>query len=241
MSTDRPTLLEEDIRGLDRLELPMGVVRPSWPVRSWRVAWPKLLAAAIVVAIWQLVFWPGLEAAICPPTACSSFQRARRNKSHTERFWIAVATTMRRAVVGFAVAGVIGTVVGLAVSQSNVLRRAVGSLITGLQSMPSIVWFPFAILLFGITETAIFFVIILGAAPSIANGLISGVDHIPPVLLRAGRVLGARGLTSWRHVVLPAALPSFVAGLKQGWAFAWRSLMAGELLVIIATPAFDRR
>ena len=145
-----------------------------------------------------------------------------------------MGTTMRRAVVGFAVAVVIGTVVGLAVSQSNVLRRAVGSLITGLQSMPSIVWFPFAILLFGITETAIFFVVVLGAAPSIANGLISGVDHIPPVLLRAGNILGARGLTSWRHVVLPAALPSFVAGLKQGWAFAWRSLMAGELLVIIA-------
>ncbi len=152
----------------------------------------------------------------------------------TERFWLAVATTMRRAVVGFAVAGVVGTLLGLAVSQNNVLRRAVGSLITGLQSMPSIVWFPFAILLFGLTETAIFFVIILGAAPSIANGLITGVDHIPPVLLRAGNILGARGLTSWRHVVLPAALPSFVAGLKQGWAFAWRSLMAGELLVIIA-------
>ena len=74
----------------------------------------------------------------------------------------------------------------------------------------------------------------LGAAPSIANGLISGVDQIPPMLLRAGRVLGARGLALYRHVILPAALPSFVGGLKQGWAFAWRSLMAGELLVIIA-------
>ena len=74
----------------------------------------------------------------------------------------------------------------------------------------------------------------LGAAPSIANGLISGVDHIPPLLLRAGRVLGARRLSLYRHVILPASLPSFVAGLKQGWAFAWRSLMAGELLVIIA-------
>ena len=74
----------------------------------------------------------------------------------------------------------------------------------------------------------------LGAAPSIANGLISGVDNIPPVLLRAGRVLGARGFASLRHVVLPAALPSFIGGLKQGWAFAWRSLLAGELLVLIA-------
>jgi NitT/TauT family transport system permease protein len=76
-------------------------------------------------------------------------------------------------------------------------------------------------------------VVVLGAAPSIANGLIHGIDHIPPILLRAGHVLGARGRTAMRHVVLPAALPSFVGGLKQGWAFAWRSLMAGELLVLI--------
>jgi NitT/TauT family transport system permease protein len=232
MSDRTNLLLEEDIRGLDRLELPMGS-RTPWTARLWGVAWPKLLAAAIVVALWQVVFLLGLKPPYVLPSPARVFSELGAQVS-TERFWLAVATTMRRALVGFAVAVVIGTVVGLAVSQSNVLRRAVGSLITGLQSMPSIVWFPFAILLFGITETAIFFVIILGAAPSIANGLISGVDHIPPVLLRAGSILGAKGLTSWRHVVLPAALPSFVAGLKQGWAFAWRSLMAGELLVIIA-------
>ena len=101
--------------------------------------------------------------------------------------------------------------------------------------MPSIAWFPFAILLFKLSEGAILFVVVIGASPSIANGLINGIDHIPPLLLRAGRVLGARGLASLRHVVLPAALPGYVAGLKQGWAFSWRSLMAGELLVIIET------
>ncbi|MDX6232179.1 MAG: sulfonate transport system permease protein, partial [Nocardioidaceae bacterium] len=82
-------------------------------------------------------------------------------------------------------------------------------------------------------EGAILFVVVLGGAPAIANGLISGVDNIPPLLLRAGRTMGASGLSLFRHVVLPASLPGFVAGLKQGWAFAWRSLMAGELLVII--------
>ena len=230
--SDQTKLLEEDIRGLDRLELPMAT-KATWTARLWETTWPKLLAAAIVVALWQIVVWSGWKPPHVLPGPVRVF-RELGDQVTTNRFWLAVGTTMRRAVVGFAVAGGIGTVLGLAVSQSNVLRRAVGSLITGLQSMPSIVWFPFAILLFGITETAIFFVIILGAAPSIANGLITGVDHIPPVLLRAGNILGARGLTSWRHVVLPAALPSFVAGLKQGWAFAWRSLMAGELLVIIA-------
>jgi NitT/TauT family transport system permease protein len=232
MSVNHTNLLEADIRGLDRLELPM-VTAPGWLERSWRAAWPKLMAAAIAVALWQAVYWTGWKPPFVLPPPARVFQELA-DLVMTDRFWVAVGTTMRRAAVGFAVALGIGTIVGLAVSQSNVLRRAVGSLITGLQSMPSIVWFPFAILLFGITETAIFAVVVLGAAPSIANGLISGVDHIPPLLLRAGRVLGARGLMSWRHVVLPAALPSFVAGLKQGWAFAWRSLMAGELLVIIA-------
>jgi NitT/TauT family transport system permease protein len=129
---------------------------------------------------------------------------------------------------------VIGSLVGVVVARSKVTRAAVGSLITGLQTMPTIAWFPLAILLFGLQESAILFVVVLGAAPAIANGVIAGVDHIPPLQLRAGRVLGARGLSLYRHVIIPGALPGYVAGLKQGWAFAWRSLLAGELLVIIA-------
>src|SRR5262249_2156843 len=143
--------------------------------------------------------------------------------------------TMHRAVVGYAIALVVGATVGIAVAGSRVLRSAVGSLITGLQTMPSIAWFPAALVLFGATERAITFVIIIGAAPSIANGIVSGIAQVPPILLRAGRVLGARGPALYRKVVIPAALPTAVSGLKQGWAFAWRSLMAGELLVVIAS------
>jgi NitT/TauT family transport system permease protein len=146
----------------------------------------------------------------------------------------AAAITMRRALTGFLLAVVIGVIVGSLVSRVRTLRAAFGSMISGLQTMPSIAWFPLALILFQRTEKAILFVVVLGAAPAIANGLIAGVDHIPPTLLRAGRVLGARGLSAYRHVILPAALPEFVSGLKQGWAFAWRSLMAGELLVNIA-------
>ncbi|WP_390624011.1 ABC transporter permease [Fodinicola feengrottensis] len=140
---------------------------------------------------------------------------------------------MTRAVTGFAVATVIGGVVGIAVVRVKALRAAIGSLITGLQTLPSIAWFPLAILLFQLSEQAILFVIVLGAAPSIANGLINGVDYVPPLLKRVGQNLGAKGFSLFRYVILPAALPSCVAGLKQGWAFAWRSLMAGELLVIV--------
>ena len=140
---------------------------------------------------------------------------------------------MQRGVIGFVLALLIGTSIGTLVSQSSVLRRAVGSMITGLQTMPSIAWFPLAIVLFNQGERAILFVVVLGAAPAIANGLLAGIDNIPPLLLRAGRVLGARRIRSLRYIIGPAALPTYVSGLKQGWAFAWRSLMAGELLVLI--------
>ena len=144
----------------------------------------------------------------------------------------AIAVTLRRAAVGYGLAIVIGGVIGLAVARVHVLRVAIGSMITGLQTMPSVAWVPLAIVLFQLSEKAILFVVILGAAPSIANGIIDGVDNVPPDLVRAGRVLGARGFTALRYVVVPAALPSVVSGLKQGWAFAWRSLMAGELIAV---------
>jgi NitT/TauT family transport system permease protein len=152
----------------------------------------------------------------------------------TGAFWKAISVTLQRAGEGFLLAIVIGSLIGFAVVRVRPLRTAIGSLITGLQTMPSVTWFPFAIVLFQLSEKAILFVVILGAAPSIANGLITGVDYVPPLLLRSGRMLGARGLRLYRYVILPASLPSFVAGLKQGWAFAWRSLMAGELLVTIS-------
>ena len=139
-------------------------------------------------------------------------------------------TTLRRGIQGYVMAIAIGGAIGAAVARIPVLRAAIGSMITGLQTMPSVAWYPMALLLFKFSEGAIFFVIVVGAAPSIANGLINGVDNISPVLLRAGKVLGAKRFDAFRYVILPAALPSFVGGLKQGWAFAWRSLLAGEII-----------
>lgn len=220
------------IAGLDALEL-APERRAGVAARVWGRAWPMLIAVALVLIAWELVVlsgrWP--EYVFAGPVA--TFQDLW-HRVGTPEFYQSLATTMRRAVTGFALAVLVGLVVGASVSRIRVLRAAFGSLITGLQTMPSIAWFPFAILLFGLTENAIQFVVILGAAPSIANGLISGVDYTPPLLLRAGHVLGFRRLQLYRHVILPASLPSFLAGLKQGWAFAWRSLMAGELMVIIA-------
>jgi NitT/TauT family transport system permease protein len=238
MVTDRT--LADDLRGLDALDTPrMEPARRG--AAAWAAVWPKLLAVGLALAAWQAVVWSGWRPRYVLPGPGAVFSRLGSELTDP-RFAKAVTVTMQRAVTGFALAAVLGSLLGLAVSQSRILRRGIGSLITGLQTMPSIAWFPFAILVFKLSEAAILFVIVVGAAPAIANGLIAGVDQIPPLLLRAGRVLGARGPAAWRHVVFPAALPGYVAGLKQGWAFAWRSLMAGELLVIIASrPSIGAR
>jgi NitT/TauT family transport system permease protein len=222
----------EELAGLDALEDPPPTA-PSRTTRLWRAAWPKLAATTLAVVVWQAVVWTGWKPEFVLPGPATVGRRFLAEFADGT-LWQASLVTLQRALTGFALAVVIGVVVGSLVARVGVLRTAAGSLITGLQTMPSVAWFPLAILLFQLSEEAIVFVVVLGAAPSIANGLIAGADQIPPVLLRAGRVLGARGLSAYRHVVLPASLPSFVAGLKQGWAFSWRSLMAGELLVIIA-------
>lgn len=223
---------EAELAGLDALDVPIASAKGNL-ARAWEGIWPKLAALALFFGGWQIVAWMRLKPSYVLPGPIPVL----------EQFWSdlkggvlfdATMTTMQRAGVGFAISVVIGVALGLAVARSKVLRAAFGSMITGLQTMPTIAWLPLAVLLFKLTEGAITFVVVLGAAPAIANGVISGVDMIPPVLLRAGRVLGARGLAAYRYVILPAALPGLVAGLKQGWAFAWRSLMAGELIVIIA-------
>jgi NitT/TauT family transport system permease protein len=122
----------------------------------------------------------------------------------------------------------LGAVLGTAVSRVPVLRAAIGSLITGMQAMPSVLWFPLAVMVFGLSSKAVVLMIVLGSAPAIVNGFISGIDQVPPRLTRARRILGARGFALQCHVVLPAALPVVLRSLKQGWAFAWHALMAGE-------------
>jgi NitT/TauT family transport system permease protein len=212
---------------------PPAVRRSRGWRRAWSAVWPRLAALVLLLFVWQAVVWSGWRPEYVLPGPITVLQRLF-DDLRDGTLPHAVAVTLRRAAAGYAIALVVGTAAGLAIARAPVLRAAAGPLITGLQSMPSVAWFPLAILLFKLSEAAILFVVVLGAAPSIANGVLAGVDNIQPLLLRAGRVLDARGLRLYRHVLLPAALPGFVAGLKQGWAFAWRSLMAGELLVIIA-------
>jgi NitT/TauT family transport system permease protein len=229
------------LAGLDNLEVSSsgGSSRPSAGdigARVWRSLWPKALAVVIVLGIWQLVYLANIKPHVVLPGPGQVFPDLWDQLQHAQ-LWKAIGLTLRQAVEGFALAVVVGTVVGLLVARIPPVRAAVGSLITGLQTIPSVVWIPFAIILFGNNSTAILFMVVITASPAIANGLITGVDFTPPLLLRAGKTMGLRRFELYRSLILPAALPSFVAGLKQGWAFAWHGLLAGELLVIVPNLA----
>ena len=222
---------EAAIAGLDNLDAVPRQAKGRFWAKAWAASWPKLLALVLALAIWQLIYLSGFKSQILPGPAQTLPDLW--NQLHHALLWQAVGITLRRALIGFALALVIGLVVGGLVSRIKPLRAGVGSLITALQTLPSIVWVPFGIILFGANTTAILFVIVMTAAPAIANGLIAGADYLPPLLLRAGKTMGLRRLSLYRHLIMPATLPAFVTGLKQGWAFGWHGLIAGEVVVII--------
>src|SRR3984957_4816571 len=230
---------DQALRGLDTLELDPGRsgADPGRMARkAWTVLWPKALAIILVLAIWELVALSGYKKYVLKgpgPTFAALWDQAFHPDADNPSLWGIIGNPLQTAVLGYALSLLIGTVAGALVSRIPPLRAAVGSIVSALTTMPSIAWVPFAIILFGQSTSAILFVVILGAAPSIAGGLITGVDYTPPLLLRAGRTMGLRGYALYRYLILPASLPAYIAGLKQGWAFAWRGLMAGELVVQI--------
>jgi NitT/TauT family transport system permease protein len=143
----------------------------------------------------------------------------------------AAAKTLIRLAFSFAVAIVIGTAIGFAMALNEFFRRAIRPIIVALQIAPPIAWLPLAVIWFGLNERAVVFVAIVGAFPSVTLGTMSAFRQVPPLLTRAGMTLGAQGWELYRSVIFPAALPGYVAGLQQAWGFAWKSLMAGELIV----------
>src|SRR5262245_9865 len=171
--------LDAELAGLDALDVPLER-KKSRGARIWAALWPKLLATAIFFGVWQLVVWSGWKPEYLLPPPADVFEYLF---DHADILSEAAVNSLLRAVEGFAIAIVIGVIVGSLVARNRILRAAIGSMITGLQTMPSIAWFPLAILLFKLTEGAILFVVVIGAAPSIANGLINGIDNIPPLLL----------------------------------------------------------
>ena len=215
--------------GLDALDMPVVEDQKSTAKRILSSIYPPILAIVVLILVW----WGAYALKLQPPhmlpsplDVWDSFLDAYKRGLVVE----AVTKSLQRAFLGFAISVVLGTLLGLALAQFSLFKRAFGPLITGLQILPSIAWVPAAIMWFGISTEAMLFVVILGATPSIANGLASGIAQMPSIYPRVGQMLGANGLAAIRFVILPAALPGYLAGLRQGWAFAWRSLMAAELI-----------
>ncbi len=215
--------------GLDALDAPQEA-RRSWLSRAVSTSWPPLVALALLLVVWELVYRAGVKPTYALPSP-ADVGLVLVEQLQDGSLWDAIVTSVTRGGLGFVVAVVIGTPLGLLVGRVSAVRRGIGPVISGLQSLPSVAWVPAAIIFFGLGEGAIYAVVLLGAVPSIANGMVSGIDQVPPLFLRVGRVLGARGLSAARFVLLPAVLPAYIGGLRQGWAFSWRSLMAAELIV----------
>ena len=191
---------------------------------------PPIVAIAVVIVVWQALV--GFKVVDDPSKLPSPADVGAEFKDA----WLEgkllgfVWTSVSRGLLGFLFALAIGTPLGLLVARVKFVRAAIGPILSGLQSLPSVAWVPPAVIWLGLNNSMMYAVILLGAVPSIANGLVSGIDQVPPLFLRAGRTMGATGLKGAWHIVLPAALPGYLAGLKQGWAFSWRSLMAAEII-----------
>ncbi|MGW1182664.1 MULTISPECIES: ABC transporter permease [unclassified Streptomyces] len=214
--------------GLDALD---AVQVQRTPVREvlLRKVLPPLIAVALVLVVWQLLVWGDVTEDYKLPSPSAVWDSAHDmwlQGTLLEVVW----TSISRGLLGFLLSVAIGTPLGLLVARVKFVRAAIGPILSGLQSLPSVAWVAPAVIWLGLNDSMMFAVILLGAVPSIANGLVSGVDQVPPLFLRAGRTLGATGLRGTWLIVMPAALPGYLAGLKQGWAFSWRSLMAAEII-----------
>lgn len=199
----------------------------SWWARLLR----QLVFYAILLSIWELLarsgIWPDYLFA-GPIDVFSRLVSGIQDNSIV----IATLVTLRRLFIGYVISVVIGLVLGLLIGSNRYVAETLGSLVLGLQALPSVCWIPLAILWFGLSEQAMIFVVIMGALFSITLGVDAGIKNTTPVYIKAARNMGSRGLALSTQVILPAAMPSIITGLKQGWTFAWRSIMAAELIYI---------
>ncbi|PZR54934.1 ABC transporter permease [Xylanimonas oleitrophica] len=221
--------------GLDALQ-----TQPA-PARRGRAAlsrlWPPVLAATVLLVVWQAVVWSGVQPLWNLPGP-RQVADAVTSAAADGTLWEALSTSLERGVLGFLAAVAIGTPLGVVVARVRWVRVTFGPIVTGLQVLPSVAWVPAGIIWFGLSDATVYFVILMGAVPSIVNGIVAGVDQVPPLLRRVGQVLGAGRVAMVTEVVLPAALPGYLAGLKQGWAFSWRSLMAAEIIAVGGSIGF---
>jgi sulfonate transport system permease protein len=198
----------------------------------------RWLAASLffiaLVAVWHFAVQARIWSPLLLPSPLSVFDYLRA-AAQDGTLWEATLVTLRRLLIGYGLGIVAGIPIGLLTASSRWSQDTIGVLALGLQTLPSVCWVPLALLWFGQTESAMLFVVVMGTVWSLIIATDSGVRTIPPIYTRAARSMGSTGLHMWTHVILPASLPFLLSGMKQGWAFAWRSLMAAEIFVTILT------
>jgi NitT/TauT family transport system permease protein len=196
----------------------------------------RILSAAVfflaLVLLWDLAVRSGRWSPVILPSpekVVEYLWDAARDGTLAE----ATLVTMRRLLVGYAIGVLVGLPLGMFCSASKLAEDTIGAMALGFQTLPSVCWIPLALLWFGQTEAAMLFVVVMGTAWSVAIATDMGARTIPPVYAKAARTMGSEGFHKWTRVILPASLPFLISGMKQGWAFAWRSLMAAEIYVTI--------
>lgn len=188
----------------------------------------------ILLALWQGFYWISVDLLeLCKSYAVPSpigvgerFTQLFSDGTLLE----ATGNSLLRGISGFAIAVVIGVALGLLMHQIKYLQKNLKPIVLGIQTLPSVCWVPFSILWFGLTTQAILFVVIMGCAFSIAISVDNAIKNILPIYTKAALTMGADKKQLYLHVIFPASLPELVSGLKQGWSFAWRALMAGEVM-----------
>ena len=198
----------------------------------------RALAATAFFVVLLLVWEWAFRARIWSPVLLPSPRQVGAYLVASARdgtLWSATLITMKRLMLGYLIGLVGGLPLGLLTARWNIMRDTVGTLALGLQTLPSVTWVPLALLWFGQTEAAMLFVVVMGTLWSVVIAADTGVRNVPPIYRRAALTMGSKRLHMWLTVILPASLPFLVSGMKQGWAFAWRSLMAAEIFVTILT------
>ncbi len=191
----------------------------------------KLIVFFCLFAVWEIIYKLKIWPPYLFPSPFEVFDALRAGFSD-RTFLIGMGISLRRIAIGYGISIVLGLALGLLIAMNDFLENTIGSLVLSLQSLPSICWLPLAVLWFGLSENAILFVVIMGSLLAVTINTESGVRNVPKIYTMAGRNLGANGTRLFLHVLLPASLPYLISGLKQGWAFAWRSLISGEMIFV---------
>lgn len=189
-----------------------------------------ILFIAVFIGIWQLIYLMGIWPKISLPSplmVAESFYELLLNNMLV----ISIGMTMYRLAIGFIISIAIGVTVGLIMVKFPGFGKTMGSFAVGLQSFPSIAWVPFAILLIGLNDFGILFVVVLSSMFSVMMSTYSGIRNIPTIYIRAAKNMGAKGFHLFRYLMIPAATPALIDGIKQAWSFAWHALIGAEILM----------